>query len=201
VLFALFLPLIWTLVPTLVTGITGDGIGTVDPAGLAVYFAPGVLLAMTTGPLGEEAGWRGFLLPRMLSRYSPLLTSLIIGLIWSAWHYPLYWDSVFADPITAASFTVGTVCFSVLMTVLWGFTRASVFWAIIFHWSVNISGRVVAGVFPDIPPLDPRSLWEPAIMIVVTVGVYLLVGRERLQEKLAEAMGTLQDESIEEDRS
>ncbi len=199
ILFALFLPLVWNLIPTLIYGATHGGIGRIDPAGLGQYFAPGVLLAMTTGPLGEEAGWRGFLQPRMLKRYSPLATSLILGVIWSVWHVPLYWDTVFAGFSSAAAFTVSTMCFSVLMTVLWGFTRASVFWAIIFHWSVNISGRVVGGVFPDIET-PSSNLWEPATLVVVTVMVFVLVGRERLERKLEEAMGTLADESIEADR-
>lgn len=33
------------------------------------------------GPLGEELGWRGFLLPRLIGRYSPSVSNLILGLI------------------------------------------------------------------------------------------------------------------------
>ncbi|WP_171075174.1 CPBP family intramembrane glutamic endopeptidase [Nonomuraea basaltis] len=58
-----------------------------SPAGLLPLF---VVLALTDG-LGEETGWRGFALPRMLTRMSPLTASLILGLIWAAWHLPLFW--------------------------------------------------------------------------------------------------------------
>jgi membrane protease YdiL (CAAX protease family) len=37
------------------------------------------------GPLAEELGWRGFLLPRLLNNYSPLQASVILGLIGTAW--------------------------------------------------------------------------------------------------------------------
>ena len=40
--------------------------------------------------IGEEYGWRGFLLPRLLERYSLLKSSLVSGLIWGVWHYPAY---------------------------------------------------------------------------------------------------------------
>ncbi len=40
--------------------------------------------------LGEEYGWRGFLLPRLLEKYSVLHSSIILGLIWGVWHLPAY---------------------------------------------------------------------------------------------------------------
>jgi uncharacterized protein len=41
------------------------------------------------GPLGEEPGWRGFVLPRLQSGRSPLHATLILGLLVAAWHLPL----------------------------------------------------------------------------------------------------------------
>ncbi len=43
------------------------------------------------GPLAEEPGWRGFALPRLLTRHSALFSSLLIGAIWAFWHVPLFW--------------------------------------------------------------------------------------------------------------
>jgi membrane protease YdiL (CAAX protease family) len=197
-LFALFIPLTWNLFPILIYGASHGGIGKIDLTGLGPLIVP-ALLAMTTGPLGEEAGWRGHLQPRMLKRYSPLFASLIIGVIWSIWHVPLYYDSVFASPMGAIYFTIGTLCFSVLLTVLWGFTRASVFWAIILHWTINITPRAVLAVFPDIkPPEDAVEPLSVIFMIVATVVVYVWVGHQRLERKLEEAMASVRDESIDE---
>src|SRR6266545_1674866 len=38
---------------------------------------------------GEEIGWRGFLVPRMQVFMGFTRTSLLVGLIWAAWHYPI----------------------------------------------------------------------------------------------------------------
>lgn len=38
--------------------------------------------------VGEELGWRGFLFPQAKQKFSVLTTTLIIFLIWSAWHTP-----------------------------------------------------------------------------------------------------------------
>ena len=40
--------------------------------------------------VGEEYGWRGFLLPKLLNRFDLFRSSLILGLIWGIWHFPAY---------------------------------------------------------------------------------------------------------------
>lgn len=40
--------------------------------------------------IGEEFGWRGFAMPRLQARHTALASSLIIGVMWSMWHMPLF---------------------------------------------------------------------------------------------------------------
>jgi uncharacterized protein len=42
------------------------------------------------GPLGEELGWRGFVLNELQKRFSPIKSAIIIGLLWGFWHTPLW---------------------------------------------------------------------------------------------------------------
>lgn len=52
----------------------------------------GVLLAPLINFIpcfGEEWGWRGYLLPKMLEKYKLLPTLLISGFIWGIWHMPI----------------------------------------------------------------------------------------------------------------
>ena len=63
----------------------GTGFPKPDFAGIRVL--PVILLA-TFFALGEEIGWRGFALPRLQERFSPLAASLIVGTLWWAWHLP-----------------------------------------------------------------------------------------------------------------
>ena len=41
------------------------------------------------GPLGEEPGWRGFAQPRLQSKWSPLVSAAVLGLLITGWHMPL----------------------------------------------------------------------------------------------------------------
>jgi membrane protease YdiL (CAAX protease family) len=41
----------------------------------------------------EELGWTGFAIPLMRLRYSVFATGLIVGLLWGAWHFIMFWES------------------------------------------------------------------------------------------------------------
>jgi membrane protease YdiL (CAAX protease family) len=41
----------------------------------------------------EELGWTGFATTQMRRRYSIVFTGLIIGLLWGAWHFLLFWEN------------------------------------------------------------------------------------------------------------
>ena len=39
--------------------------------------------------LGEEAGWRGYMMPRLKARFGLLNGRLLGGVVWGVWHWPL----------------------------------------------------------------------------------------------------------------
>ena len=47
--------------------------------------------ALLVGSL-EEIGWTGFAVPHLRARYSILATGLVVGVVWGAWHFPLFWE-------------------------------------------------------------------------------------------------------------
>ena len=79
------------------------------------------------GPLGEELGWRGFLLPRLLLRIKPLTAALVLGTIWMIWHVPAFLMS--GMPQSTMSFPIfvfGGVALSVFLTWLFLNARQSI---------------------------------------------------------------------------
>lgn len=130
----------------------------IELAVTAVAVDPGVLRALTPsalllfpaafaahfvfGPLFEETGWRGFALPRLQHRFGPLRASLLLGLLWSGWHFFLYapgWirDGAAAGTVGMVLFVVFTTAISVVFTWLSNNTRASLLLVMLLHGSIN----------------------------------------------------------------
>lgn len=58
---------------------------------MAAPVVSGIFAGIMVG-LFEEIGWTGFMLPRMIKRFSILISGLIIGVIWGLWHFILFWE-------------------------------------------------------------------------------------------------------------
>jgi len=149
---------------------------------LLTLFTPALMRNLTTGPLGEEAGWRGYLLPKLLERHSGLMASVIIGVIWGIWHLPLYINSEFSTLSGATVFTLNTVFYSIIMTVIHNHTRSSVFIAVIFHWFINMLPIAVLNMYVGVT-LDDIYTSSTVIYGLIAVVFVLAFGTSLKREK------------------
>ena len=137
------------------------------------------------GPLGEEAGWRGYLLPRLLRQYSPLASSLILGLISAVWHFPVGFivgsAPYFHSGMGLLLFTASAICMNILITILFLHTRMSVLHAIVFHWTIMPSATISEIIFP--PAQQPPD-WVLAMGLFAVTVVATLIFRKQLWQTL-----------------
>jgi membrane protease YdiL (CAAX protease family) len=98
----------------------------------------------------EEPGWRGFLLDRLQTRFSPLLASLLVWFPWALWHAPV--DYYRPTPWTWSQYILLRVVFLIPLTIIltWFYNRSgkSIQTAALFHASMNTTPYVV----PYYPP-------------------------------------------------
>jgi CAAX protease family protein len=90
--------------------------------------------------VGEELGWRGYALPRLLAERSALAASLILGALWGAWHLPTFFVSgapQYGLPFSA--FALLTIAYSVVIGWVYVHTGGSVLIAILLHGAINLS--------------------------------------------------------------
>ncbi len=90
----------------------------------------------------EEPGWRGFALPLLLKRFSLLVSSLILSVIWTFWHLPMLWTAIAqSGPLVLVIYLLTvTAPFAILFTALFNRTRSSLPIVILMHTSINITG-------------------------------------------------------------
>lgn len=117
----------------------------------ARLLAPLTFANLWTGPLAEEFGWRGYLLPRFSRRFSPVVAGLAIGPIWALWHVPLFYDSVYAHVDSACSFVAWVTAWSVVMSLVVARCRGSVLPSILIHFLINTQVGFAAALLPALP--------------------------------------------------
>jgi membrane protease YdiL (CAAX protease family) len=119
---------------------------------------------------GEEVGWRGFVLPRLQTRHSAFVATLLLTLGWALWHTPLffyrpgYMTMGVADIVGwFLSFLTGAV----LLTWLYNESRGSLLVVALFHATVDI-------VFTS--DISSQSVTNGAGVLITLWGIIVLVG-------------------------
>jgi membrane protease YdiL (CAAX protease family) len=84
------------------------------------------------GPLGEELGWRGFVFPMLQKKYTPLLSGIIVGVIWACWHIPMFLFHIegYDDFIV---YLLQTISLSIMYTWMYNYVKGSILIPILYH--------------------------------------------------------------------
>jgi membrane protease YdiL (CAAX protease family) len=155
-LLALGLPLIGTVIVIVLYALRSEAFSHLQM--LATWFSG---LGQRTGFLGltllfgmfvvigEELGWRGFVLPRLQARYSDLSASLITGLLWGLWHLPNLWPfQPDREAVDLFLFLADILVISILYTWLYINSRGSLLIICLFHAAYNVMVMYASATIP-----------------------------------------------------
>jgi membrane protease YdiL (CAAX protease family) len=139
-----------------------------------VEFSPVSPLTMIIFVLvvGEEIGWRGYALPKLLQSHSAITASVILGVLWGGWHLPTFFvPGAPQAGIPFIAFVLFTTGASVLFTWLYLHTGGSLLLATLFHGAINSFGFVNSA-------LDPASRWwlTGAVYVAAALLVSIIAG-------------------------
>lgn len=142
--------------------------------GSVIYVIATLFLNTLTFSLGEEIGWRGYLLPRLLPLGETSAFTLT-GLIWALWHFPLiflgkrYFEAGQLVPKTLL-FTLTLVAISGVVGRLW-IQHRSLWVVALFHSAHN----TVWGLWSNLVlPTPTVTLWAGESGIIPMVLYTLL---------------------------
>ncbi len=137
----------------------------------------------------EEIGWRGFALPHLQNHYSPLIASLILGVIWTIWHFPNYIPQLLSDGVIIftilclAKFLL-IIPITFIYTWVYNHTRGSLLLVILLHAIGNFSvGLVLSPTLTSITGLIIYDLINGVIFSIITVTIII---KDKMWLKLPE---------------
>ena len=139
-------------------------------------------MLLNGGP--EELGWRGFALPRLLERFSPVRATIFLGTAWGLWHLPLLLAEDNPDhnlaPVAFAAMTLwtlgGFVAYAFTYTYVWNRTK-SVFLCMLLHAAYNTAlgvailrpeGELVGGTYVTLSLALTGTLWLVALGLIAS---------------------------------
>jgi len=192
-LIALFLPVFIKFLAISINNWTGGTSPDFSAAGFP--FGPAetplwqkvviLFLVFTLGfdGLGEEIGWRGFALPKLLESRSALLSSLILGALWAIWHFPYaLTPGTFLSELPLHWFFINLLALSVIYTWIFKNTNGSLLLVLLFH----AAGNTTSNLLPFLPPAtsDLRVYYFTiAINCIIAVLVSFLSNRNLQSRK------------------
>jgi membrane protease YdiL (CAAX protease family) len=142
-----------------------------------------VFIQFFAGPASEEAGWRGFALPRLESKYSALVSSLILGVIWTFWHLPLFYLTGASQmTIPLPIYLVLVITVTIYLTWLFNNTRGSLIITTLAHFSYNLTGTLLTGPLSLMPAMVFYVTAGPMLFLIV-VGAVIYYGPKNLSRK------------------
>lgn len=183
----------------IVMGATVLTLSLVDPAFLPAIVTSDEklrLLAMGIGsglvcPIFEEVGWTGFATPRLLERRGVLVSGIVMGVLWSLWHFPFFAGSSDPSGLVPAPVLVTILLFAwlppyrVLMTWLYVRTQ-SVLLAILMHTPIFAGMYVLADDVTGLGLVVKVLAWGAGFWAIALVAVWS-TSRARIGARAATA--------------
>jgi len=127
-----------------------------------------VVISAIPGAFMEELGWRGFALPRLQINNNALIASVILGLIWGAWHIP---SMIFFGETNTLNIIWSVANFipvTILFTWLYINTEGSLLLVTLFHASTQYSNNFLGTV----PTMTANiATWVVAIITLFVFGM------------------------------
>ena len=147
------------------------------PSGLGLVGV--ALVVLVVDGFGEETGWRGYALPQLQKRYSPLTSTLILAGLWAGWHIPLFFALHSYQGFsagTALGFAFGLTCGAVVATWLYNHTGGSILAIVVWHGLYDVASgtKAATGGSATIAAVVSMMIM---IQAVVLVGLEIRAGR------------------------
>jgi membrane protease YdiL (CAAX protease family) len=145
------------------------------PPGSAWLTLPGMFVLLLLLGAIEELGWRGYALPRLQARFTPVRASLVLALLWGCWHAPQWFiPSTGQASFPFPAFLLWVVALSVLYTWIYNVTGGSVLLVLFTHAAANAYPLPWLAALQALPAQE-RGVDPHLLVMVAQVGLAVAV--------------------------
>lgn len=158
---------------TLIYKALGNPGAGVKPGETMASMAGIILFNLFSGPIAEELGWRGFALPRLQAKYNALVSSLMLGVIWTCWHIPLFFTTGATQmSIPFPIYLVLVLTITVYLTWLYNNTHGSLIITVLAHFFYNLTSFLTA-ILRLMPAMLFYMTAGPLLALVVVMLIFV----------------------------
>jgi membrane protease YdiL (CAAX protease family) len=140
----------------------------------AAFLLSGIVGALIVG-IFEELGWTGFAIPKLLARHGVLATGIIVGVLWGAWHFLVFfWGGATSSGALPLALYLFVLLFSILpayrVLMVWVYERTeSLLVAMLMHASLAASQFIII-------PLSLIGVASVTLDLVLIAALWAAVG-------------------------
>lgn len=154
---------------------------------LSIFLIPIHLLE-----LGEELGWRGYLLPLQVKKYGTKKAILLNGLLWGIAHTPLIYfgfNYSLNNYLAPYSNIVMMIIFCIIIGIIESYVTiktGNCMYAAIIHGIINITGEIPIcfSILKESTLLGPNPSGLIGMIFFIFIAIYLFIKSEKLKNKL-----------------
>jgi len=143
-----------------------------------IQFFKTLLFTLPFGPLWEELAWRAFALRKLESRYSRLVSALLLGVYWAVWHIPLWLVQLNRVPVNKTSYllvgSITLIAWSVIWAYIYHRSSESLPVVILLHATYGAATTQAALV---VPQLDMYVIYGSAVLAVCLAAAFAIALR------------------------
>lgn len=142
--------------------------------------------------LGEELGWRGYLLPLQVKKYGAKKAILLNGLLWGMAHAPIIYfgfNYSLNNYLAPYSNIVMMIIFCIVVGIIESYVTiktGNCMYAAIIHGVINITGEIPIcfSILKESTLLGPNPSGLIGMMFLIFIAIYLFIKSEKLENKL-----------------
>lgn len=147
--------------------------------GLSFGWWLSVIISSVAYGVGEEAGWRGFALPRLQARFPALTAVFVLTVFHALWHLPFFFYRMDLGLVGTIGFFIGMFAGAICLAFLYNQSGGKTLLPVLWHTTLNVMSLLAFATIPETGYVITSLFMVFAVAIVIIYKPAQLAGKAR----------------------